>query len=33
MHYSHFKESLHAHDAVAIASKGLSGGYNTADYC
>ena len=28
----HF-ESLHAHDAVAIASKGLSGGYNTADYC
>ena len=26
-------ESLHAHDAVAIASKGLSGGYNTADYC
>lgn len=26
-------ESLHAHDAVAIASKGLSGGYNTADCC
>jgi GTP cyclohydrolase I len=28
----HF-ESLHAHDAVAMASKGIEGGYSPADYC
>jgi len=27
----HF-ESLHAHDAVALASKGIAGGYSPADY-
>ena len=27
----HF-ESLHAHDAVALASKGIEGGYSPADY-
>ncbi len=26
-------ESLHAHDAVAIATKGINGGYNAADHC